>query len=32
MVPSIAIADNSFKHQSFVNTQLSDQTVLFQTI
>ena len=33
MVPSIlSIATNSIKHQSFVYTQLNDQTVLFQTI
>ena len=33
MVPSIpCITNNSIKHQSFVYTQLNDQTVLFQTI
>ena len=28
----LCITDNSIKHQSFVYTQLNDQTVLFQTI
>ena len=32
MFPSIAIYNNSIKHQSFVCTQLNDQTVLFITI
>ena len=32
MFPSIAIPDNSIKHQSFVYTQLNAQTVLFQAI
>ena len=28
----LCITNNSIKHQSFVHTQLNDQTVLFQTI
>ena len=28
----LCITNNSFKHQSFVYTQLNDQTILFQTI
>ena len=28
----LSITNNSIKHQTFVNTQLYDQTVLFQTI
>ena len=32
MVSSIANTNNSIKHQSFVYTELNDQTVLFQTI
>ena len=28
----LCITNNSFKHQSFVYTQLNDQTVLFLTI
>ena len=32
MVPSIAMYHNSIKHQSFVYTQLNDQTNLFQAI
>ena len=33
MVTSIAIYHKQFnKHQSFVNAQLNDQTILFQTI
>ena len=28
----VSIASNSIKHQSFVYTQLNDQTILFQTI
>ena len=28
----LCISNNSIKHQSFVYTQLNDQTILFQTI
>ena len=28
----LCITNNSIKHQSFIYTQLNDQTVLFQTI
>ena len=28
----LSITNNSIKHQSFIHTQLNDQTVLFRTI